>query len=719
MLADAAEPCRSRGLQRRPPSSAIAATPLEKIPAGPVKEATRLTAAGTAALELWLLEPTVGVALKRQGLEALDVINACTRGDTGGTSGSAEARYAKQLLAQLAWEVDLCAASEAAQESAMNSTLEDTLDLDITCRKPLALELGRDCSASRAMAPCDERAEVLLLQEGPHSDSLQQGAGSLSVSAVGELLLGLPQTALSVNHGGGEQTQFAPQHQPRPPSTSCPGLGARRRQKSLERAHYLWREQRAQALLRWEKKERAIEDFEESRAKRVEEMRSRIREKSRQKEIQLANFQEEERRRREERHLEVLKHQQHLSQQVAKCERRQQQVQELMGSAAAIRRTILEENRLKLLHDEEERKSSKTEKLSKAIEDAELRRQETLRVRSAGRPELRSVRELARRQAARVERIKEAERDIIREAYEAKFRENSRSAASRGSRPTSAHSQCSSRPASAGLYRTRPRPAGAALQNSAQCEGSVKQIPSNSIVGKEQAKIGVDVPTADGEQDEPEAECTLVSASDSPRWHPGGRAAAPEPQAVPWPGVCSIGGSTGSTLGQSTGQRTSSISPTRIGGKQASQASFRSSEDRPHSGSSRPGSAGRNGRPSHPASGASRPGSAGRPVRPTSAGKRSELNSAGRNGSGTLRGKSRGNARGGAERNGSSSSTHLWDDVLEDFVGLPYEGVSEEQLRQEFDPASFHQASLSFAGLFAWAQSESGSVTASPQEEDR
>jgi len=729
---------RARGLLRRVPSSAIAATPLEKIPLGPAQEAARLTGAGQAALELWLLEPLVGYALKRQGLQASDIINAYARSDSDGAASAVETRYAKQLLAQLAWEVDLCGACGPVHFDDVDySPRDETSDLDATLpHRTQGVALANQAAtiphapASSAAANGLQDNAAILSQSGQSQTAFQDSVPAHAVqqpcresaSLVGEMLLGIqnePAGNMAAIAAAGDVERAAP----REPSARRPEVPmsprVRRRQASLERAHHLWKAQHDIAVMKWEKKEKAMEDFEEQRAQRIEDLRSKIREKSRQKELQVAAFQEAEKQKKEERQLELRRHQQQLHQQAAKSERRYQQVQELMGSAAATRKAVLEDNRLRLWQAEQERLICKNEKLTKAIAEAEARRQETLRMRSAGPPPMRAARELARRQAARVERIREAERDVIKEAYEAKARQFSSRQALRGSRPTSAHG---SRPASAGISRTRPRPALGAPVSGLEHEVELRVVDikhsARADGDKDNLKVVIDGQhSAEGgtEQEEPEAECTLVSAVEE---SPGASVqlnarqafenrVAPEPHAVPWPGVFN-------TSSSSELVTTVSLRHGRAAGKQQQQQQQQQQPHPPlqhqqHTGACREDS--KLG-PSRPSSGGSRPGSAhgSRPHRPISAGSWSDTTRSGSS--------SRGGARGSAQASAVSSDVgrmSFWDDVLEDFIGLPYKDFTEEQLLQELDPSTLYQASLSFAGLFAWAQSES-SFGATPQE---
>mmetsp|Transcript_49462 Transcript_49462/g.115661 ORF Transcript_49462/g.115661 Transcript_49462/m.115661 type:complete len:740 (-) Transcript_49462:40-2259(-) len=723
------EYCRARGVLRRVPSSAIAATPLEKIPTGPAQEAARLTSAGQVALELWLLEPVVGHALKRQGLQASDIINAFARLSEAAAC-TVEIRYAKQLLAQVAWEVELCAAGGPTQfeDGEYSPRGEDSSGLDATVPHPThgpatqRVALASQ-AATTAVAPTPAATNILHEDAAVTKECIKQAAvepphaeetrGRESASMVGEMLLGMhPHPADNVVMNAvpiAERT--APREPPSRRPQGCVSPRVRRRQTSLERAHHIRKAQHEHAMMKWEKKEKAIEDFEEQRAQRIEDVRSKIRDKSRQKEQQVAAFLEAERQRKEERQLELERHQQQLHQQAAKTELRYQQVQELMGTAAATRKAVLEDNRLRLWQAEQERLVWKNEKLTKAIAEAEARRQETLRMRSAGPPPMRAARELARRQAARVEKIREAERDLIKEAYEAKVRQFESRQAFKGSRPPSAQG---SRPASAGVSRMRARPAlvaeSSGLEHEVELHHVVDVQPCNTRVHVDKEKVVVDGQQAaegEKEQEEPEAECTLVSAPREESPCPAvplnvrqilENRIAPEPQAVPWPGVFNASNELVSAI--------SSIS-SRHGRPGAAKP-----PQQQHAGACREDS--KLG-PSRPTSSGSRSGSAhgSRPHRPISAGSCSDQTSTTRSGSSSRC------TRGAVLPSAASSDVgrmSFWDDVLEDFVGLPHRDMSEEQLLQELDRRTLYEASLSFAGLFAWAQSESGSSGTTPQE---
>mmetsp|Transcript_13161 Transcript_13161/g.37578 ORF Transcript_13161/g.37578 Transcript_13161/m.37578 type:complete len:649 (+) Transcript_13161:76-2022(+) len=100
-----------RATPRRPASSAIAVTPLESLPPSCVAEALRLSAKGEEALNGWLSSDAVRCAMRRQSVEVEDLRHAAAVCGSRGVTG-AEARRGQQLLAQVAWEVELCSSAE-------------------------------------------------------------------------------------------------------------------------------------------------------------------------------------------------------------------------------------------------------------------------------------------------------------------------------------------------------------------------------------------------------------------------------------------------------------------------------------------------------------------------------------------------------------------------------------------------------------------------------
>merc|ERR1719163_1192564 len=83
-----------------------------------------------------------------------------------------------------------------------------------------------------------------------------------------------------------------------------------------------------------------------------------------------------------------------------------------------MRHSVLEANRHKLQEEESENNRKKSEKAERAQAEAHERRKRALTAKSTGPPQLRAARELARRQAVRVERIRQAEREELRERLE-------------------------------------------------------------------------------------------------------------------------------------------------------------------------------------------------------------------------------------------------------------------------------------------------------------
>ena len=94
----------------RPTSSIIATTPLQDLPPQCVAQAVSILGEPEKLSE-WLAQKATRIALWRQGVDEPDVLAATAEAKclaSGESRHSPHTRYATQLLAQIAWEVDLC-----------------------------------------------------------------------------------------------------------------------------------------------------------------------------------------------------------------------------------------------------------------------------------------------------------------------------------------------------------------------------------------------------------------------------------------------------------------------------------------------------------------------------------------------------------------------------------------------------------------------------------
>jgi len=202
------------------------------------------------------------------------------------------------------------------------------------------------------------------------------------------------------------------------------------------------------ANLVWDSKEP-----ENLRSRRIDEIRDRTRRQNEEVDFKRRAAKKEQLRQEAERFEAAEKSQQLHDQHVERTRSASQGVQQLMSSAAAIRLQVLEHNRRKLASEDADRQRARSEKTNRGQEEAEQRRQHTMKSRSAGRPEFRAARELAQRQAARLQRIKEVESVALRKrivesttciGYSTgsiglishSSRPSSAASASRGNRPT-------------------------------------------------------------------------------------------------------------------------------------------------------------------------------------------------------------------------------------------------------------------------------------------
>ena len=312
-------------------------------------------------------------------------------------ASAVETRYAKQLLAQLAWEVELCSTTEILVWSggaAGTGVVHDGVGDHVGAVDAHVVQADVDDPAVTG-GGCTERAF-----------SGNEAAYRSSLSSVPPSLLAMMETSpASGGNGGPPCPSYSSTYMPaqqgdglclergegadggqmligkagRGRSPTQPPFSAERWQASLDRARLLSQEQQVKAELSWEKKARCMEGMVEHRSKRIEEMRRRIRERSKQKQEQLAAFQMVEKQKQEAREMEVFQHALRAKAQVAECERRQQEFQDKMEQAAAARIEVLEKNRHRLLQEEEAKREAKTSKLSKALAEASVRREEGLR----------------------------------------------------------------------------------------------------------------------------------------------------------------------------------------------------------------------------------------------------------------------------------------------------------------------------------------------------
>eukprot|EP00421_Protoceratium_reticulatum_P022305 CAMPEP_0168386262 /NCGR_PEP_ID=MMETSP0228-20121227/15337_1 /TAXON_ID=133427 /ORGANISM="Protoceratium reticulatum, Strain CCCM 535 (=CCMP 1889)" /LENGTH=498 /DNA_ID=CAMNT_0008399457 /DNA_START=9 /DNA_END=1502 /DNA_ORIENTATION=- len=349
---------------RRPASSTIATTPLEKLPPAFVIEAERLLEADHQEAEAWLADACVQVALWQQGVELEDVRSARRR---SAHATGPELRYMQQLLAQVLWESELCQiADEEARQAERSAGVEVPGSLEV----PLTA-----LASTRPLSP--------------------------TVASPGKAVA------------------LRPPSEPPPKPSRRPISGGELRRCAMQaRGQSIAEEKLQDRAQRWNDKENTLLEARQLRLKRMEYVRERARQRNAQKELQRVALAQDRERRQAQLYQDQEKADQDLQQKVAKSRTIHQNVADMLCTASAARWGVLQANRHRILKERQERRRAETERAEKAQEDADVRRQHVLRARSAGPPVLRAVREVVRRQAARVERIREVERESLRQRIE-------------------------------------------------------------------------------------------------------------------------------------------------------------------------------------------------------------------------------------------------------------------------------------------------------------
>eukprot|EP00930_Biecheleria_cincta_P014307 TRINITY_DN12369_c0_g1_i2.p1 TRINITY_DN12369_c0_g1~~TRINITY_DN12369_c0_g1_i2.p1 ORF type:complete len:1523 (+),score=365.27 TRINITY_DN12369_c0_g1_i2:528-4571(+) len=276
-----------------------------------------------------------------------------------------------------------------------------------------------------------------------------------------------------------------------------------------------------EAYQRWEQKEQRLLNMHELKAKLLEEVKKKAQQRNRKIE-KVRAAQAEVQRQKEEHHFKAMeKNQQSIEAKVARTKSSKKQLAEMMCNAAAIRQAVLETNRRRLQQEQEVRAEEKSKGTERALVEAEERRQSVLNERSTGPPGLRAVRELSRRQAMRMERIRSVEQQVLRQRLESK---------SPTSTTTPTHSPPRSRPGSHPSSRPSSRPSSAGRAPVAP--------PGPAPAGFRRPRPGM-VQAAAQAEEEREAESRFGDAPD-PCLVPLPLKAlgrVPDPATLPWPAV--------------------------------------------------------------------------------------------------------------------------------------------------------------------------------------
>lgn len=384
---------------RRPASSAIAATPLEKLPPGCVAEARRLLEAGPAELDAWTSRTFVQQALSRQGVEAAELVAAAEM-QAQGQALPVEARYAWQLLAQVVWETELNVVSR--QHAEWIAVIEEQASFQAAAE-------------TEPQEPAQDYASGARPQ---HWDAMQ----APPEEAVPRPSIGSWQATPAWPQADAPPPEFAHDG---PSSPVSHAGGARRPQSArqvqwaatFERAQFLEKQQVRRREHQWHEKEKALCDRQEYRVRRADEIRQQRQEANHLKELKKKQAEEAARRRAEEAKcaLEVA-----LQKQEEKALRKQmlvKEVTEMVGMTTAVRCKVQQSNRQQLKLEEERRNTERAERAERTQQEAAERRRQEL-VAKAMIPERRAHRDLARKQAMRMERIRQAETEALRQKVE-------------------------------------------------------------------------------------------------------------------------------------------------------------------------------------------------------------------------------------------------------------------------------------------------------------
>lgn len=327
-----------------PSSSAIATTTLESLPKHHLAEADELLGGGAEKLDPWLKDALVQLALYRQGTCAEDVRTVASAHWRKDAVCVVEQRYARQLLAQVSWEMELCTES----------------------------------------------------MQGPTPSALA-----------------VPQ----------------PNHIAKQAPVSPRGLSAKRSERPVSAGVSRWRESRERGLqlaevrsqhkrCQWDEKERALAGVRQLREQRLDEARQRARQRNRQVEEHREAALQSHIRQQEDLSNMLAESGRLEDERLAELRVRERESAIALGSAQASRMAAQEANRRRILEERKRQQQEQLKRSEQAIAEAQQRRAKMLRARSTGSSSLRTNRELAVKRVARTARIKEVEREALRQRLE-------------------------------------------------------------------------------------------------------------------------------------------------------------------------------------------------------------------------------------------------------------------------------------------------------------
>jgi len=293
------------------------------MPAEIAAEAQQLLAAGPEASAAFLESPSAGAAVRKQGVRVEEMLQAAALpGKPNGNCSDGEARYARQLLAQVLWEEKLMTAATAPRE-----------------RKA--------------------REETRAAMPPPR-----------------------PLSARETRHGF---------------------VRAFMEYSAVERSEEMQRQ--------WGDKERALEASQEKRGALFESMRDRRWQEHCQDEQRIEAFKNQEAWRLElRRRKQQSKEERRAAEQAAWSSSACQRFQAKAQACAADSTNQIEESRYQKDSERIAEERSWIDKAAKAQAAAEERRMRVIHKRGQGPPQLHAAREQQKRQAARMTRVRNAQR---------------------------------------------------------------------------------------------------------------------------------------------------------------------------------------------------------------------------------------------------------------------------------------------------------------------
>lgn len=406
---------------KRPASATIAATPLERLPGPCIAKAHTLlrdAARGGESLKAWLRTEESG-ALWKQGVLVDDVLAAVKcfacetprlvpgerRGETAdaakrvlstsspsgesnnqdqgdtfdvmsSSSRSSEARYAVQLLAQVLWEEQLAKEETQAATQAKAAATEGTaaFAMNMQATDGVAAERRHDATAKSRWysSRVDPLGRTGVL---PRPGSANILRGRLRTSDMQE-----------------------------------------RWKVSIERAKLSEQMRHESLTQQWYEKEQVIQEVRQRRMQHFQGTRSRSQERVRRWEEKRNNFLQEEERREVERRERLQALEKELEDRPRICAQSPRETPRLLLKR---REEVSKANQDRLNKEEEDKRRAALAKAEQAQEDACARRRQILSARGARSFELKMAGELAKKQAVRIHRIREAESVQLRQKLDA------------------------------------------------------------------------------------------------------------------------------------------------------------------------------------------------------------------------------------------------------------------------------------------------------------